>query len=189
MTNKRKAIIIAVSLALVLAFPAISALTKTRLEDLHPKQEWKDREKAKADATKKGTEKTTTEIPKPIGPEDAPVRIQVFVSSDNHCHSNTTDVIGKLPEDDAYKGKVRVEFLDTSNPAVKKKAGDAKIGCSAGLLVNGKSAMKIPGHGEAGLVIFTGPVNEKNYTEADLRAAIDQILKEKAAGKGKQGST
>ena len=30
-----------------------------------------------------------------------------------------------------------------------------------------------------------GPVNEKNYKEDDLRAAIDMLLKEKAAGKAK----
>ena len=185
MTTKRKAIIIAVSLALILAFPAISALTKTRLEDLHPKQEWVEREKAKKTNSTAGAEKSAGVVPKPIGPEDAPVRIQVFVSSSNHCHTGTTDLFAKLPEEEAYKGKLRVEFLDTSNPEVKKKANGAKIGCDAGLLVNGKSAMKIPGHGEAGLVIFTGPVNEKNYKEDDLRAAIDMLLKEKAAGKAK----
>lgn len=188
MTKQRKALIITLAVALVLVFPAISALTKTRLEDLHPKKEWVEREKQKQEAAKNGPEKAAGEVPKPIGPEDAPVRIQVFVSSGNHCHNTTTEVISKLPEDAAYKGKVRVEFLDTSNPDVKKKAGEAKIGCDAGLLVNGKSAMKIPGHGEAGLVVFTGPVNEKNYKEADLRAAIDQILKEKAGGKAKGGA-
>jgi hypothetical protein len=184
-TKRRKALIVIVAVALVLVFPAISALTKTRLEDLHPKKEWEAREAARKEAQKSKGKEATGEMPKPIGPEDAPVRIQVFVSSSNHCHTATTDAITLLPEEDAYKGKVRVEFLDTSNPEVQKKANGAKIGCEAGLLINGKSAMRIPGHGEAGLVIFTGPMNEKNYKEDDLRAGIDQILKEKASGKGK----
>jgi hypothetical protein len=184
-TTKRKALVIALAVALVLVFPAISALTKTRMEDLHPKKEWVERERLQQAAGKTASAKETAEMPQPIGPEDAPVRIQVFVQSSNHCHTATTDFVSKLPEEEAYKGKVRVEFLDTSNPEAKKKASDAKIGCDAGLLVNGKTAMRIPGHGEAGLVIFTGPVNEKNYKEADLRAAIDQILKVKASGKAK----
>lgn len=147
------------------------------------------RQKALAkSATQKGDGKGhgdgPTELPKPVGPEGAPVKIQVFVSGSNSCHSETVTQLQNLAQDGPYKDKVRVEFLDTSKPEVKKLASESKIGCDAGLLLNGRTALRVPGHGEAGLVMFSGPMGQK-YKLADLTAGVDQILKEKAGGKGK----
>lgn len=182
MTRQAKLILIAaVALTLVVHFAFAIRNTLRENEEVRQKAE------AKKAAEKENSkhEGTPVELPAPVGPEGAPVKIQVFVSGSNSCHSNTITQLEQLAQTEPYQGKVRVEYLDTAKPEVKKLAGTAKIGCDAGLLLNGKSVMRIPGHGEAGLVMFTGPVGEKNYTMDDLKAGIDMLLKEKAKGKTK----
>jgi hypothetical protein len=180
--NSKKSLVAAVVLFLVCW--TVYAYHATSQENAKVLQKALDKKKAQS-ANTHGKDSTPAEIPKPVGPEDAPAKIEVFVNGGNSCHSDTVTTIRNIADEEPYKGKVRISFVDTTDPANKKKAANAKIGCDAGLLVNGKSAMRIPGHGEAGLVIFTGPIGQKNYTMADLKAGLDIVIKEAGEKKGK----
>jgi len=181
--KKTRYILVAV-VALILVVRGVFAVKGTFTANAEGRQKY---EKKKADRAKSSDKHKPVgdALPKPIGPENAPVKITVFVSGTNSCHSDTVTSVQELAAQETYKDKMRVEFLDTAKPEVKKIADASKIGCEAGLLINGKSTMIVPGHGEMGLVVFSGPMGKKNYTRDDLIAAIAQVIKEKAAGKTK----
>lgn len=182
MTKQSKIILIAI-VAVILVGRLIYAVQTTSQVNEQTRQKAEDKKKQAESQHKEDKEPVV--LPDPIGPPDAPAKIQVFVSGKNSCHSGTVTSLEGLAKEDAYKGKIRLEYLDTTKPENQKLADTVKLGCSAGLMLNGKTAMRVPGHGEMGLVMFTGPIGEKNYTMDDLKAAIDIVLKEKAEKKGK----
>ncbi|MCX7599813.1 MAG: hypothetical protein N2512_13230 [Armatimonadetes bacterium] len=117
------------------------------------------------------------EVPKPIGPEKAPVKVTVFINSANPCHAETINALKQLPQE--YPNQVRVVFKDTKDPANAKAAAEAKIGCEMGLLVNGRMAFRLPGRG---LVMFQGPLMGgagHGVNMNDLHLVIESQVKEK----------
>ena len=120
-------------------------------------------------------------LPADIGPKNAAVKVKVYVTSDNTCDTSTVqgmkDIAGKYP------GKVFIKFMDLKHSDAAKEAQTAKISCKSGLTINGMSILRIPGRGVNGLVMFDGPLGEKNYNLSDVDAAVKYLLSQKA-GKG-----
>jgi hypothetical protein len=119
------------------------------------------------------------QIPKPVGPKDAPVKIKVYVTSSNSCGTST--VVGMEKVAKKFKDKVRVEYVDLLDKGGKAEAQKAKINCESGLSINGKSVMHLPGFGTNGLVMFDGPMEGgKNYGVKEVEAAVGSVLKDLA---------
>lgn len=126
------------------------------------------------------------EVPKPVGPEKAPVKITVFINSANPCHAETIEALKQLPAE--YPDQVRVVFKDTKDPANAKAAAEAKIGCEMGLLVNGRMAFRLPGRG---LIMFQGPLMGGGHgvNMNDLRLVVESQVKEKTGRPAKRVPT
>lgn len=113
--------------------------------------------------------------PPSLGPKKAPVTITMFVNGHNSCHQESVDILEKLVKE--YPKEVRVAFEDTSSKKGSKLAEAHKISCEAGLVVNGRTAFRLPG--KLGVVILDGPLDKGHYTLAQLREVIEQQIKEK----------
>jgi hypothetical protein len=118
-------------------------------------------------------------LPKNSGPADAPVKLEVFINNSNTCHqtsittfANVANVYGKL---------VRLEWLATNDPKASARADKLKIGCEAGLVIDGKIETQLEKNGGKALVAFRGPAGEK-YQMSDVYAVINADL----AAKGKK---
>jgi len=125
-------------------------------------------------------------LPKPIGAPDAVVKIKVFVTSDNSC--DTTTVNGMKDIANKYPGKVFVKFMDLNHGEAAAEAQAAKISCKSGLTINGLSILRIPGRGVKGLVMFDGPMGEKNYNMGDVDAAVAYLISKGAGKDGKKAA-
>ncbi len=133
------------------------------------------------------------ELPKPKGPEDAPVKITVFAMSASECPFPLLQML-----DEAYKkypNVLRIVYKDMTDPEIHKLALEHKIGCLMGVLINGKNQFRFPGREGFEVVMFQGPPHPSppegheppggfhgvpGYTANDFYAAIEQELK--AAG-------
>jgi hypothetical protein len=151
-------------------------VTKSSLEDITANRPYSNSTRAKKEpAPKHGSVK----LPDPTGPASAPVKIKVYLTSDNSCDTTTMNGMKKISA--KYGDKVRLEFVDLLKKDVAAQAQDMKISCKSGLSINGMSIMHIPGHGVKGLVMFDGPIDQKNYGFKDVDAAVAQLLQSKPA--------
>ena len=176
--------ITAIIAGLLVAMYLSSRLTGTTLEDItanRPGQH--DHEAEDKNAKTKDSEKhPPMKLPAPMGPTSAPVQMKVYITSDNTCDKTTLDGMTNMAK--KYGDKLRIEFKDLLNKATASEAQDAKISCKSGLTINGMSILRVPGRGVKGLVMFDGPIGEKNYNLDDLDAAVAYLLK-----KGKGGES
>ena len=142
----------------------------------------------KAEASNKAALEPTgkVKLPQPTGPKNAPVKVKVYVTSDNHCDTTTLDGMKQVAK--KFGTKVRVEFVDLLQTGTQKEAHAAKISCKSGITLNGMSVLRIPGYGVKGLVMFDGPMGkDKNYGVREIEAGVQQLLDtHKATSKGKQ---
>jgi hypothetical protein len=113
-------------------------------------------------------------LPAPIGAKNAAVKINVYVTADNTC--DTTTVEGMQGIANKYPGKVFVQFLDLNHAETAKAAQKAKISCKSGITINGMAIMHVPGRGVRGLVMFDGPMGQKNYSLEDVDAAVKHLV-------------
>ncbi len=124
------------------------------------------------------------ELPDPVGPEDAPVKIVSYLATDNSCHENTSWTLADVAN--AYKGKVRLEFVDMASKEGRKEADALGIACDSGLVINGKTELTIGTGKKTRKVRFFGPIDEHEYGMADLCAAIDYLLSHPQAATAKK---
>lgn len=174
----------AIVVGLLVLIAITHSFTGSTLDDLAPAEKKTAQAPPKEDHGKKGTVK----LPGPMGPEDAPVRVRVYVTSDNSCDTTTLENMKKLGA--KYGDKLRVTFGDLLDKEVEKEAHIAKIGCKSGLTINGKSKFILPERGLKGAILLDGPVGQTNYTAKDVEAIVVHLLKKKgllsaeAAGEG-----
>ncbi len=114
-------------------------------------------------------------LPPKVGPDDAPVKIDIYGTQQNTCHSAAFAAVRDMIQE-RYPNLVQLRFHDTSNPAAAQEAMSHKITCETGLLVDGRLVWKLP---SGKLVTFTGAVGEHGWTMHDLMAALDLALKKK----------
>lgn len=140
--------------------------------------------KPKSEASNKAVPEPTgpIKIPDSLGPKQAPVKIKVYVTSDNHCDTTTVDGMKAVAK--KFSKRVRIEYVDLLKADTQQEAQRAKISCKSGITINGKSVMHIPGYGVKGLVMFDGPMGGgKNYGVKEVEAAVQYLLKEKQSQK------
>lgn len=115
------------------------------------------------------------ELPPNSGPQNAPVKLEIFVNNGSSCHSINKD----LEEIQAVYGDLlRVEWLSMTDPDIIKRSDDLSIGCEAGLAINGQIEMEITRDGGKALVPFRGLTGDK-YKVPDVYAAINKLLVDK----------
>lgn len=115
-------------------------------------------------------------LPPNSGPATAPVKVEIFVNSANSCHASSIAPMKDLQT--AYGNLVRVEYYTVSDPKVSARADKLKIGCEAGLLVDGKIERQVSRNGGKVLITFRGPAGEK-YKLEDIYAAVNEDLRSK----------
>lgn len=114
------------------------------------------------------------EPPDLIGPEDAPVKLEVFYEDDNQCMVGFAPLMTKLGEQ--YAPHLRVEFKPTQLPDNQRRSDELGLGCASGLAMNGEVVKNVPDLKPFGLVAFRGPPGMKDYDENLLRKAIEHEL-------------
>ena len=129
--------------------------------DLDPRRPWELR---KPDST---IGQPVMMIPRPMGPEDAPVKIRAFVTAKSGCDTSTIPLVRSFVF--KHKGKVRAEFVDISTEPGAKEAAEAKISCKSGVTINGPSQFRLPKENNR-LVMLNGPVGQHDHTPKDLEA-------------------
>jgi hypothetical protein len=117
-------------------------------------------------------------LPKSSGAPDAPVKLEIFVNDANSCHEVSVGVLGDLQK--TYGKLLRSEWYTTSDPKASARADKLKIGCEAGLVINGKIEAMVERDGGKALVSFRGPVGDK-YKVEDVYRATNLALR--AAGR------
>lgn len=123
-----------------------------------------------------GSAKASFEVPPPAGPENAPVKIDVFLDGSNACHATSTE----LTELSKVYGKlVRVVFLNMMKPEVSQKADKLQLGCAAGLALNGKVEMTLATPNGKRIISFRGPSNHDKYRTPDVYLAVNSLLESK----------
>ena len=174
MNRSLKAALIVIGLLVVLALS--HQFTGSSLEDLTA-----NRPASAAQAQKKPAEPEKPAepvlLPDPVGPPDAPVKVEVFITSNNKCDTSTLEGMKQLAGQ--FDNHVRIEFKDLLDPKTKQKAQDAKLGCETGLMINGRTKFIIPERGIKGVIRLDGPVGVKNYNLEDVKAVVEYLLKEK----------
>jgi hypothetical protein len=118
-------------------------------------------------------------IPKPAGPESAPIQIDVFLDGTNSCHATSTELV-KLSS--VYGKSVHVDFLDMSKPEVAKRADKLQLGCAAGLAINEKVELTLNTPNGKRVITYRGPANMDQYRTADVYLAVNTLLAAKGIG-------
>jgi hypothetical protein len=142
------------------------------------------REKAEA-AAKSAKEKTAQaegkskpdifKLPANSGPAEAPVKVEVFLNTSKECQ-NVDISLRQIPE--IYGDLVRLEWSSMSDPKVQTRADKMKLGCEAGMTVNGKIESEVERNGGRVTLSLRGPIGEK-YKPSDLYTLINRELKAK----------
>lgn len=115
-------------------------------------------------------------LPPHSGPTTAPVKVEVFINNSNSCHQASVEPMKDLQK--VYGKLLRTEWYSTNDPKVSVRADKLKLGCEAGLAVDGKADAQVERDGGKVLVSFRGPAGDK-YKIEDLYRVINNELKAK----------
>lgn len=114
------------------------------------------------------------DLRQPIGPEEAPVVIQVLAASPGEIEMPLRPMMSAIVAD--YPGLLRIEFpapdSDEFTEAVKQAGG-----VPMGLLINGEMIKEIP-EAKLGFVTFQGSPAFEEWSELDVRLAVEHELEE-----------
>ena len=113
----------------------------------------------------------------PLGPQGAPVRIEVFYPRAEIYHTDYEPLIQAIYED--YQPHLRIEPRDLSDPAVHKEAMELPLKGAPGLSVNGEVITQVEGAGVDGIVALRGGPGDRSWSPGMLRKVIEQDLKAK----------
>ena len=152
-------------------------LTDTTLVDIAGNKLLWDDSHSHGDEEEKEKESPKVVLPDPMGSKDADVRIKVYVTSDNECDETTLHGMQDIGRD--FGNDVYIEFADLLEEEVLREAQEAKIGCKAGLTINGKSKYILPERGIKGAILLDGPIGQLNYDIDDVKAIITYHLEYK----------
>jgi hypothetical protein len=154
-------------LILVLLIPLSWRMAGIDPADLNPRRPWELRQPDSSAG------QPAMVIPRPMGPENAPVKIRAYVTTQGGCDVSTIPIVRGFVF--KYEGKVRAQFVDMSTEQGGKEASAAKISCKSGVTINGQSQFRLPEEGNR-LIMLNGPVGEHDYTPNDLEAIIVHLL-------------
>ena len=121
--------------------------------------------------------KQAFDLPASLGPKGAPVHLEVFVNGTNACHLVNVTFIERFQR--VYGKLLRVDWFDMKDPKVAERADRLKIGCEAGITINGQIEMKIDRLGGPRIIGFRGPTGSGDWAKEDLYAAVNLALRQK----------
>lgn len=113
----------------------------------------------------------------PIGPQDAPVLIEVFEFRNEATCATTWQAVSRVAQ--AYQPHVRVELRNLEDEAISKRAKQLPLRGGRGLAVNGKVIMDVPEAGGFGMVVLLGGPYDLKWNEPILHKVIEHELKSK----------
>jgi hypothetical protein len=116
---------------------------------------------------------TVEDLTMPIGPEDAPVKIEVLWQNRGELEQALRPMLSSIAS--AYGGHVRVEFIDPASEEYKRLVEEVSEGMPSGLLINGEMIKDIP-EADLGFVAFSGSPSFQEWTAHDLQLAIEHEL-------------
>jgi len=123
-------------------------------------------------------EEAQLELPEPpdiIGPEDAPVLLEVFWDDHYVCVKVFQPLMMRIVE--AYEPHVRAEFRSVYEGRNETRAKKLGLERMSGIAINGGVVKKLPTAAGFGLVAFRGVPGNINYSEQMLYQAIEEELK------------
>ncbi|MGE5530788.1 MAG: hypothetical protein ACM3VW_01555 [Bacteroidota bacterium] len=115
-------------------------------------------------------------LPKSTGVPTAPVKVEIFINNTNSCHEGSVKPMQNMGK--VYGSLARVEWYGTTDPKVSARADKLKLGCEAGLVINGKIEREVDRNGGKVLLSFRGPAGDK-YKMEDVYKAINSELRAK----------
>ncbi len=117
------------------------------------------------------------EIPAPIGPEDAPIKIVVFINPYNPCHHDF--VQGWQHAVEPYKDKIRLVFKDITDQESQKMLEGYPVGCETVALLNGLMEIRVPWQDEP--IMFEGAMGPAGGAEV-----FDKFIKWALTDEGRE---
>lgn len=110
----------------------------------------------------------------PLGPEGAPVTIEVFYAGEASCQETFWPIMSEI--NTTYRDNVRINFSDLMDADVNKRAREMTLHATPGLTINGKTIVKVPGAGSFDTVVFTGSPEDRSWNPDTLHKAIEAEL-------------
>ncbi len=110
----------------------------------------------------------------PLGPEGAPVTIEVFYAGEAACREKFLPIMSEVNA--TYGDNVRIDFRDLTDAEVNARARDMTLQARPGLTINGETIVKVPGAGSFGTVVFSGSPEDRNWAPDMLHKAIEAEL-------------
>ncbi len=112
------------------------------------------------------------DLRQPMGPEGAPVLIQVLATGMTELEMPLRPMMSSLSG--VYPQFVRIEFPAPASEEFKKLVEQAQ-GMTTGLMINGEMIKEIP-EAKLGFITFQGTPTFDEWTEQDLRLAVEHEL-------------
>ncbi len=110
----------------------------------------------------------------PLGPEGAPITIEVFYDGPGSYAEVFGPVMTTMQAQ--YADHVRVEFSDLTDPEINARAVKLPLRGSQGLSFNGEVIKSVPGEGNFDTVAFVGQPMDRHWNEGALQHAIEYEL-------------
>ena len=105
------------------------------------------------------------DLPAPQGPENAPIKIVVFLNPYNSCHQDF--VMGWQTVVEPYKDKIRLVFKDITDKESHKLLEGYPVGCETVAILNGLMQIKVPWQEEP--IMFEGSMGPGGGAEVFKR--------------------
>lgn len=115
-------------------------------------------------------------LPKNSGAVTAPVKVEIFINNSNSCHQGSVAPMQEVGK--TYGNLARMEWYSSNDPKVAPRADKLKIGCEAGVVINGQIERQVERNGGKVLLSFRGPAGDK-YKIEDVYKVINNELQAK----------
>jgi hypothetical protein len=93
-------------------------------------------------------------LPQPKGPENAPVKMDVWINLGHECPTPLLLAVSEVFN--KYPTVLRVEYRNSLDPALKQQLATSKISCENAVTINGKNKFEIPGPNGPEVIYFQG---------------------------------
>ncbi len=131
-----------------------------------------------------------SKLQEPIGPDEAPVKLTVLVTSGTCFAQPTVDLATRIAK--KYPEQVQVRFVDRQSPTGKELAHKYGLTLQNGMAVNGKSHFSFDREQGNKPVALEGPILKADamagpmggYSESDLVRCIETELAKQAQSAG-----
>ncbi len=142
-------------------------------------------------------EKELVPPPAPVGPADAPVRLEVLYEDDNGCHGGVSDSARNLAI--TYSPYIRLRLLPWNAEGTKERAEELDAHC---MCVVALSNRRDDGNWSEAEVLHTGPPDTGGWSwgdvegtvvtrlsDAGIEVSMSEMLQQAATDDGEDGST